>query len=110
MYNLSLNDFDIKANQQGIQDQNINAVISKMDEYKSSDNKKLYFLSNITENFGPQKHLDLGLPQRKTKHITNLRISSHPLQIERGRYTMSKTLRENRPCNNISIVEDEVHV
>ena len=40
-YNLSLNDFDIKANQQGIQGQNINVVLYKMDQYKSSDNNKL---------------------------------------------------------------------
>ena len=70
-YNLSLNDFDIKIHQQDIQDQNVNAVLSNMDEYKSSDNNKLYFLSNITENSGLQKYLDpLGLPQSKTKHIT----------------------------------------
>ena len=54
-YNLSLNYFDIKAHQQGIQDQNVNAVLSKMDEYKSSDNNKLSFLSNITEKIGLQK-------------------------------------------------------
>ena len=103
---------DIKAHQQGIQYQNANTALSKMDKYKSSDNNKLYFLSNITENFGLQKYLDLGLPQsKKTKHITNtkLRISSHLLQIERGRYTRPKTLRENRLCNNCNIVEDEVH-
>ena len=71
-YNLSLNDFDIKAHQQPIQDQNVNAVLSKTDEYKSSDTNKLYFLLNITENFGLQKYLDQGLPQSKTKHITKL--------------------------------------
>ena len=81
-----------------------------MDEYKSSDNNKLYFLSNITENFGLQKYLDLGLPQSKTKHINKgSYLSLHHLQIERGRYTRPKTLRENRLCNNCNIVEDEVH-
>ena len=34
-YNLSPNDFDIKAHQQVIKDQNINAALSTMDEYKS---------------------------------------------------------------------------
>ena len=80
-----------------------------MDEYKLSDNNKLYFLSNITENFGLQKYLDLGLPQSKTKHITKLRISSHRLKIVRVRYTRPKPLRENRLCNNCNIVEDEGH-
>ena len=108
-YNLSLNDFDIKAHQQGIQYQNVNAVLSKLDEYKSSDKNKLYFHSNITENFGLQKYLNLGLPQSKTKYITKLRISSHHLEIERGRYTRPKTLRGNRLCNSCNIVEDEVH-
>ena len=96
-YNLSLNDFDIKAHQQG------------SNEYKSSDNNKLYFLSNITENSGLQKYLDLGLPQSKTKHITKLHISSHLLQIERGRHTRPKNIKRNRLCNNCNIVEDEVH-
>ena len=76
-----------------------------MDDYKSSDNNKLYFLSNITENFGHQTYLELDLPQSKTKHITKLRISSHHLQFEWGRYTK----RENRLCNNCNIVEDGVH-
>ena len=103
---MSLNDFDIKAHQQGIQDQNVNTVFSKMYKYESSDNNELYFLSNVTENFGLQKYLDQGLPQSKIKQIIKLHISSHLLQIERGRYTRPKTLRENCLCN---IVEDEVH-
>ena len=48
------------------------------------------------------------MPQRKTKYITKPRISSHHLQIERGRYTRPKTLRENRLCNTCRVIEDEL--
>ncbi len=47
----------------------------------------------------------------KRKEFTKLRISSHKLQIELGRYTRPKTLLENRTgklCNSDS-VEDEAH-
>ena len=79
-YNLSLHDFDIKARQQLIQTQNINAVSSKVDEQILSINNKLYFLSNVTEQLGLQSYLNLVMSQSKTKYITKLRISSHHLQ------------------------------
>ena len=39
---------------------------------------------------GLQSYINLIMPQSNTKYITKLRISSHHLQIESGRYTKSK--------------------
>ena len=43
--------------------------------------------------------------------LCRLRESSHNLEIERGRYTVPKTLPENRLCNQCkhNLVEDEIH-
>ena len=51
-----------------------------------------------------------NLHQRK--NITRLRISSHRLEIERGRHTRPKVLAADRLCRhcNASQVEDEVHL
>ena len=77
-----------------------------MDEHILLSNNKLYFLSNITEQFGLLSDLNLGMTEGKTKYITKLRISSHHLQ--RGRYTRPKTLKENRLCNTCRVIEDEL--
>ena len=41
--------------------------------------------------------------------ITKIRSSSHPLEIERGRYTKPKTPRSNRLCFKCKLIEDERH-
>ena len=42
--------------------------------------------------------------------LTRWRLSNHNLQIERGRYTVPSTPRENRLCTLCETVEDEHHV
>jgi hypothetical protein len=39
-------------------------------------------------------------------YLARFRISAHKLEIERGRYTIPKTVVENRICE---AVEDEEH-
>ena len=42
--------------------------------------------------------------------LTRWRLSNHRLQIEKGRYTVPYTTRENRRCTLCETVEDEHHV
>ena len=42
--------------------------------------------------------------------LTRWRLSNHSLQIEKGRYTVPYTTRENRRCTLCETVEDEHHV
>lgn len=75
-----------------------------------SDNK-LHFYSNIYSNeFEIQSYLSYKIPNIITRNLTKLRISSHPLLIEKGRYFRPKLERENRLCFNCYEIEDEKHL
>ena len=55
-----------------------------------------------------EKYLEV-LPDRKQrKALTAFRISSHKLQIERGRY--SGKIIEERLCATCNVIEDEIHL
>ena len=78
----------------------INCPDSKLRTYKT------FKLTTFLENYL------LQITNIKTrKEFTKLRISSHRLQIEMGRYSRPKTPLENRTCKlcNSSDVEDEKH-
>ena len=57
-----------------------------------------------------ENYLWLNIPKYRVS-LCRLRTSSHNLEIERGRYTVPKTLPENRLCNQCehNLVEDEIH-
>lgn len=101
------------------QSRNIYKIISS--KYISNINKELTVLRNqVNENklntfskiysqFSLQNYLAFGLPKSKTKELSKLRISSHDLLIERGRYFRPKVPRENRLCMTCNKIEDEEH-
>ena len=123
MYNI-LNKFNLENtwDNQGETETSINIINIKADilnQYSSA------WLNHITRENVPNKLLNyssfktkfamenyvLCLPVNKRKNFTKLRISSHPLEIEKGRYSRPKVPAENRLCKfcNSSIVETEKH-
>ena len=83
-------------------------------EHDKANSPKLEFYHHIKKNFTKEPYLDiLNNPTHRYK-TTQLRISSHNLSIERGRY--ENIPREERVCNWCSlslgerIIENESHV
>ena len=83
-------------------------------EHQKSTSSKLSFYHSIKSKFGREPYLETCKGFSRRYCTTQLRISAHDLQIERGRY--SNTPRENRICTwcqtsmGISKIEDESHV
>ena len=71
--------------------------------------QKLSFYYTIKETFGPSAYLDLTRKNASRKALVKLRISSHKLLIETGRY--DNIPRNERMCNvcNRKTIEDEIH-
>ena len=64
-------------------------------------NSKLEFFSTIlTETKTIPNYLMSDLSKSKKSILTKFRISSHMLNIERGRYTRPKTARKDRLFNS----------
>ena len=93
--------------------------VQKWTEAKNSSSK-LQFYASIKCEFKRENYLKLYNPEHRSC-ITKLRISSHDLEVEKGRYTKdpvtgSTTLRDNRTCHYCKVllltdkVEDEHHV
>ena len=55
------------------------------------------------------KYLSLKLPVNITRELTKLKLSSHSLLIEKGRYFRPKIKEENRLCSQCNQIEDEQH-
>ena len=77
------------------------------------ESSKLRILNSLKHNFGRETYLtEIGNPNHR-RAMTKLRLSSHTLEIERGRY--DKTPPEKRFCTYCKdmtgreIVEDEEH-
>ena len=72
---------------------------SKLDSYKC-----------LKGSFEKEKYLDI-LENRKLRNaFCRLRISSHPLKIEAGRYNKPKPIpREERICTLCNVLDDEPH-
>ena len=70
---------------------------------------KLELYKNIKNGFHFETYLDLVKDSRYRNAITKIRSSSHPLEIERGRYTKPQTPRSNRLCSRCKVIEDERH-
>ena len=64
---------------------------------------------SIQKIFILQDYLSLKLPVNINRELTKIRISSHPLLIEKGRYFRPKIKRENRLCSQCNQIEDEQH-
>ena len=77
-----------------------------LEEVRSSS--KLRFYSKLKSNGGMEKYLTEISNVKHRTALTRIRMSSHSLNIEEGRYT--STLRENRICSLCrKDVEDETH-
>ena len=61
-------------------------------------------------NFQYQKYLDVVNIVKYRKNLSRLRLSSHRLEVEVGRWTKpNKTPIENRKCQICNVLEDEFH-
>ena len=74
-----------------------------------SDSPKCRLYRNIVDYFCIQLYLKKPLHAKYKKAITCLRLSSHDLKIETGRY--NNTIRGNRKCDlcTLNEIEDEYH-
>ena len=78
---------------------------------------KLSFYAKIKQKWGTEQYLS-QLPFSIRKHLTRIRISSHRLPIETGRYSKTEIPREERYCelcktktnNQILLLGDEHHL
>ena len=71
---------------------------------------KLDFYHKIKHEFLPEKYLSLVKVSEARNSLTRLRISSHNLYVERGRYETPKVPRKNRWCVHCFFNENEKHV
>ena len=63
----------------------------------------------IKSSFRTQPHINMVKDSRYRCDISQLRCSSHILNVERGRYTRSRTPLEERLCNMNNCLGDELH-
>ena len=75
----------IKINQM-LTDQHSKVILNKLQHlYTQEHDNKLFFFANIyPKDFIFQDYLSLKLPVNITRELTKLRLSSHPLLIEKG--------------------------
>ena len=83
-------------------------------QYEKSTSTKLSFYNSCKQKFGREAYLDTSKGFWRRYNTTKIRISSHDLEIESGRYNM--TPRELRICNwckcsmRTDVIEDENHL
>jgi hypothetical protein len=103
--NLTSLDFDInKINHSKV-------ILNKLQHLSTQvhDNKLFFFANIYQKDFILQDYLSLKLLVNITRELTKLRLSSHNLLIEKGRYFRPKIKRENRLCSQCNQIEDEQH-
>jgi hypothetical protein len=90
--NLTSLDFNINKINQMLTDQHSKVILNKLQHLSTQEHdKKLFFFANIyPKDFILQDYLSLKLPVNVTRELTKLRLSSHPLLIEKGRYFRPK--------------------
>ena len=67
------------------------------------------FYINIS-NFEFQRHLEVLQIEKYRKSLCKLRVSSHRLEVEMGRWAKpNKILYDNRKCSVCNVLEDEFH-
>ena len=97
-------------------------------DMERATNSKLGFYNQVKDGFGYEKYLSAHLSYSQSKHIAQLRTSSHPFNIEKGRHGKLREDIKNRLCSACTtgdqgtvealaelpffdpIVEDELHV
>ena len=89
--------------------------LNKESGKNKGDKNKLRTYSKFKKSFEYENYLDLQPMFHLRKNITKLRVSSHKLEIEIGRYSTSKRVRVDpnaRICKYCDLheVEDESHV
>ena len=75
-------------------------------------NKLKVYASIKKKSFSLENYMSpVTILPNELRNMTKLRISSHHLAIEKGRYTKPITPREQRFCNNCSekVIGDEMH-
>ena len=79
-------------------------------KYNPAANNKLSTYASFKKVFEAENYV-LGISRPQRRYFTKLRISSHHLAIETGRYTRPVTPRERRLCNSCCLGEigDEKH-
>ena len=67
--------------------------------------------ANFKNNYNAENYLMVGIPPAYIKNIALLHLSTHSLEMERGRYYQPPVLPERRVCQQCSsgTVEDENH-
>ena len=88
-----------------------------LDQYIQSWNaavritSKLDYYENIKTTFEYEPYLDILANSASRRALTQLRICSHNLEIEFGRFNNIRVSRENRLCKlcNMKSVESEFH-
>ena len=85
-------------------------LLSINKNYDPNSQNKFKMYAYIKNVFAVENYV-LALPMMKRRHNTKLRISSHRIAIETGRYTRPITPKNERLCNNCDqlIVGDEFH-
>ena len=75
----------------------------------SSRNLIIRYYNSHKTAFCMEQYIDTISDIRYRTALTRLRTSSHTLEIERGRYTVPRTLICDRLCINCNDVEDEIY-
>ena len=84
-----------------------NTYFNALNKSVENNSGKLLLYSKIKTAFNYEKYLD----HKNSVALTNIRLSNHHFPIERGRYTIPITPRDNRVCElcNCDTIGDEVH-
>jgi hypothetical protein len=96
----------VKHLQQIFKFQWLNKINAKTGVSGRGDNK-LRTYCKFKKDFVYEPYLDLGRDYKKRKYLTELRISSHKLEIETGRHKHLKV--EDRLCPSCNKIGDEFH-
>ena len=87
-----------------------NTLLCQLEHMKLNDTGKLRFYSKICTSFDLKQYLSFDLPKFNRSLITKIRISTHQLAIETGRYMKPPLPVPERFCKNCkNKVEDEKH-
>ena len=68
---------------------------------------KCYIYKFLTDNFTLQYYLTKNISMEKRKNISRIRLSAHPLKVEKGRY--QNIPKKERVCTHCNVIEDEYH-
>ena len=82
----------------------------KLNNISTQKTGKLLFYSKVYKKFELQPYLKLPLKRNERTNLTRIRISSHNLAIETGRYHNPPLPRDQRFCFSCQTeIEDEEH-